>query len=1144
MKLLLKLVHKVIFLLTPVVVLLVNPAISQQDTVFWFAAPDVSSSQGQTPISLNFLSYDNAATVTITQPANGGFTPIVVNLAANSSSSVDLSTLVASIESPAADVASNNGLHISSTAEVTAYYEIGNAGNKEIFSLKGSRALGTNFYTPFQTHWDNAVVSPATFSSIEIVATEDNTTILITPKTAIVGHASGATYSVLLQEGETYSARDVNVTAISSLAGSIVASDKPVAVTLFSGALSNVGCTSSMGDQITPTDYIGEDYIIRRGNATGDRAYVLATQNGTSLTISNSGTTSTLINWGETYEIPLSDTVNYISSNKPIYVWHASGYGCNLAGSQVPNLFCAGKYTQAFSRSSTDSLGVLLYTRSGFESMFTVNGSAGIISASDFDPVPGTSGGFVAALVYLSTTDAPVGTYNTISNSGDVFGLAVLHGSSSTGSAYAYLSEFSSYPFVNAGLADTICANATLSLNGIVGGGSVTGVWGSNGFGSFNNSLNDLSNTYIPSNLDTIISPINIILTSTGPCPVTKDTLVLTVTPAPLVNASADQSVCANNANVQLGGTVLGGANSGQWTTLGSGVFVPNDSTLDAVYIPSTADITAGTATLVLTSTNSTSCQHETDTMVVFITPAPVALAAQDTIIVCSNNPVVSVSGSITGPTTTGKWTTSGNGVFAPNNLSMNPTYTPSPNDIAAGSINLYLESTGNGNCVPEVDTVVVIFTQSPQVDAGTNIITCTNDPLFDLNATISGPTTTGVWTGGLGTFTPNDSTLTASYLADPSEIIAGSITLTLTSTNNGNCLAVADQIQISFVSPPFANFGFTNECDGDSTQFTDLSLNGFGNVNTWDWDFDDGNFSSDENPTHLFPGPGSYDVELVATSDVGCSDTMVKTVDVYDVPVAAFGYDAECVNNQIVVNFYDSSTVANDTINFWYYDFGGQGSQATPNPTQLFLASGSFIITQIVNSTQNCADTNIQTINLTPKPEAGFYYNTNNGLNVGAQFTFIDTSDYAVAWDWDLGNGNTSNLQDPSTVYFSNGSYVVTQYVYNDLGCSDSARRTIDISTVTTRIEQLIPNAISPNGDGKNDVWKLNFLPFTNPNAEVTIFNRWGQTLFHSIGYFEPWDGTYKGEMLPEGTYYYVIKLHEDETYTGSILLLTARKN
>ena len=70
-----------------------------------------------------------------------------------------------------------------------------------------------------------------------------------------------------------------------------------------------------------------------------------------------------------------------------------------------------------------------------------------------------------------------------------------------------------------------------------------------------------------------------------------------------------------------------------------------------------------------------------------------------------------------------------------------------------------------------------------------------------------------------------------------------------------------------------------------------------------------------------------------------------------------------------------------------------------------------------------------------------------------------------------------------------------------------------------------VIPNAFSPNKDGRHDTWKIQAIE-TYPNPEVTVFNRYGQTVFRSKGYATPWDGTYNGTHLPVGTYYYIIDL------------------
>lgn len=1120
---------------------------AQTDTVFWFAAPEISSGAGDNPIFLRLLTHDQAAIVTISQPANGGFSPIVLSIPAMSVDSVNLTPFLSSIESPAANLVSNNGLKIVATAAISAMYELRHADNRELFSLKGNKALGTNFYTPFQKFWANATTTPGSFSSIEIVAVENNTTVLITPRTAITGHAQNVTFSVVLNAGQTYSARDMNVSAATSLAGSIVSSDKPVALTLFSGALQNGGCNNAVGDQITSVDFAGRNFVVQKGTASTDRVYIMATENSTNVAVTNSGTASTLLNWGETYEYVLNEDINYVTASKPVYVWHVSGFGCDLSAAQVPNLFCAGTYETTFTRTSSDSLGIVLYTRSGFEDQFELNGNAALIPAASFSVVPGTSGEFVAARIFFNTADVPVNSHNVVTNAGDVFGLGVMHGTGGNGAQFGYFSEFNSYPFVDAGIDDTICANTVLALDGQVGGGTITGNWSGTGYGSFEFTSNTLMNNYIPSPLDTLISPIYLILTTTGPCPALKDTLILEVEAAPIVSASADQSLCVNNAVVQLNGSVTGGASTGMWSSSGTGVFTPDNATLNASYEPSATDLSNGNVTLVLTSTNFGTCLAVSDTMEVTFTIAPAVDAGQDTLNVCSNNNLVSLSGAVSGATSSGSWSSTGNGVFSPDNLTLNATYQPSPGDLSTGFVWLYLESTSNGSCNSVKDSVLIQFTPSPVVDAGSNILACTNDAEIALSGTVTGGSSTGTWSGGAGSFNPSSNDLNATYTPTASEIAGGSIVLTLSSTLNGGCNAVSDVVQMNFVAPPFANFNGTNGCLYDATQFSDFSLPGYGNIVSWSWDLGDLTQETQQDFEHQYSNSGNYNVTLIVTSSVGCSDTIVKPVAVYEIPVADFAYTIGCPNNQIIVNFVDQSTTANDPINFWYYDFGGQGASATEDPTQMFAPNGNYTITHIVSSNQGCSDTIVETLQVPPMPVASFSYNSNNGLNVGAVFNFLNTSTNSEAYQWNFGNGATSTVTDPSNTYFSNGTYLVTLHAYSDLGCVDSTSEYIVINTVTDEIYELIPNAISPNGDNKNDVWKLEFLDLLYPDATVSIFNEWGQVLYESVGYTEPWNGTFEGTPVPDGTYFYVIDLKdeslEDPIYKGTILVLSSKK-
>jgi len=85
------------------------------------------------------------------------------------------------------------------------------------------------------------------------------------------------------------------------------------------------------------------------------------------------------------------------------------------------------------------------------------------------------------------------------------------------------------------------------------------------------------------------------------------------------------------------------------------------------------------------------------------------------------------------------------------------------------------------------------------------------------------------------------------------------------------------------------------------------------------------------------------------------------------------------------------------------------------------------------------------------------------------------------------------------------------------------------------------VHTGFTPNDDSMNDTWVLgNYQNF--PSIEVWVYNRWGEQLFYSAGYNEPWNGTYQGEKLPIGTYYYVITINEptlEKTLDGPVTIL-----
>ena len=85
------------------------------------------------------------------------------------------------------------------------------------------------------------------------------------------------------------------------------------------------------------------------------------------------------------------------------------------------------------------------------------------------------------------------------------------------------------------------------------------------------------------------------------------------------------------------------------------------------------------------------------------------------------------------------------------------------------------------------------------------------------------------------------------------------------------------------------------------------------------------------------------------------------------------------------------------------------------------------------------------------------------------------------------------------------------------------------------------IPTGFTPNNDQVNDTW--NILNIENyPNIKVTVYDRRGNELFASVGYENEWDGSYRGDILPMGTYYYIVELTGERTIKGKVTIIPIR--
>lgn len=144
--------------------------------------------------------------------------------------------------------------------------------------------------------------------------------------------------------------------------------------------------------------------------------------------------------------------------------------------------------------------------------------------------------------------------------------------------------------------------------------------------------------------------------------------------------------------------------------------------------------------------------------------------------------------------------------------------------------------------------------------------------------------------------------------------------------------------------------------------------------------------------------------------------------------------------------------------------------------------------------------------------------------------------------WSVIYGEAQLEGDTGPSTTVFNLelGANIIV-YTSNYPGCPVVGDTVVIVGNLCDGFEPIFPTVITPNFDGKNDLFVIANLEKIYPDCHVVIFNRWGSIVFESTGYADAWDGTYKGEPLPMGTYYYHIELNDEDgtVFKGDISII-----
>lgn len=272
----------------------------------------------------------------------------------------------------------------------------------------------------------------------------------------------------------------------------------------------------------------------------------------------------------------------------------------------------------------------------------------------------------------------------------------------------------------------------------------------------------------------------------------------------------------------------------------------------------------------------------------------------------------------------------------------------------------------------------------------------------------------------------------------------SGTYSVTLEITASDGCSVTSTQ-DVTVYENPVAHYSFNEACEGDVTDFVDESTIGVGNIGSWNWDFGDGNTSTDQNPTNPYANLGTYDVELTVTTDDGCINSITQEVGMYPLPVADFSFADACLETEFP--FTDESTVSSGSVTEWDWDFGDGNTSTNQNPSNTYGTDGTFDVTLIATTDRGCEDTETQTITVHPLPVADF-----SNTTVCALITMDYTDESTVtsgsidAWQWYFGDGNESQIQNSTNLFANGGTYTTSLVVTTALGCQDSIAQDVTV--------------------------------------------------------------------------------------------------
>ncbi len=447
----------------------------------------------------------------------------------------------------------------------------------------------------------------------------------------------------------------------------------------------------------------------------------------------------------------------------------------------------------------------------------------------------------------------------------------------------------------------------------------------------------------------------------------------------------------------------------------------------------------------------------------------------------------------------------------------------------------------GTGTVVVGISGMVMPTLMS-DIGTGTGVpdTICTNTP-FTLTGTAYDGIVNYSWIAPAGAGLPAD---LDSNVIVVTPTIAGTYTYGFSADLNGNC--PADTARLTIVVEDGTGditLGSNGPFDcTTSTQTIDLTATGGIDIASYVWTGPNGFTSSDQNPSLPASNLASGTYTLVATANSGCTST--KTIEVM---VSVQGEAPMVTLSSTGTNICEGDALTftgEDMLNATYEWVGPNGFTSTDRVVTISNVTiddaGAYLLRTTVNGCTSApmtvgpivvltdpvaTDDNVDVIR---NQSLTFNVIENDNLIPGVPFTINLMSEPGFGTLTDVGDGIFTYIPFTDNLGVDQIAYEIC---YDDCPDLCSMVRIITIRIINDPSTCIVPSLITPNGDGMNDILDISCV--SNPpkvGSELIVFNEWGSEVFRESPYQNNWAGTYNGEELPDGTYYYIFKEDSDD--------------